>query len=58
MPGTTHTPFVFDKDMTVVLQPNVTTQDGTAGVQMGNLVRVSDSGVEPMHTYPLELLRG
>jgi Xaa-Pro dipeptidase len=57
MPGTTHQPFTFTEDMTVVLQPNVTTEDGTAGVQMGNLVRVTDGGVESMHQGPLELLR-
>ena len=44
-------------DMTIVLQPNVTTSDGTAGVQLGNLVVVTESGVEPLHKCPLELLR-
>lgn len=57
VPGAAQTPFTFAEDMTVVLQPNVTTKDGTAGVQLGNLVRVTDSGVEPMHHCPLELLR-
>jgi Xaa-Pro aminopeptidase len=57
MPHTTHKPFTFEKDMTVVLQPNVATKDGTAGVQMGNLIRVTDHGVESMHRYPLGLLR-
>ena len=57
MPGTTHKPFTFQKDMTIVLQPNVTTQDGKAGVQMGNLIRVTDDGVEVMHAGPTELLR-
>lgn len=56
-PGTTHKPFTFQKDMTVVLQPNVATPDGKAGVQMGNLVRVTDDGVECMHQGPTELLR-
>lgn len=56
-PGTTHKPFSFVEDMTVVLQPNVTTKDGTAGVQLGNLVRVTASGVEPMHACPLEFVR-
>lgn len=57
MPGVDHKPFTFEENMTVVLQPNVTTKDGTAGVQMGNLVRVTAEGVEPMHHCPLELLR-
>lgn len=57
MPGTTPAPFTFQENMTVVVQPNVVTKDGTAGVQMGNLVRVTADGVEPMHHCPLELLR-
>lgn len=57
IPGTTPAPFTFEENMTVVLQPNVTTRDGAAGVQMGNLVRVTAEGVEPMHHCPLELLR-
>jgi Xaa-Pro aminopeptidase len=57
MPGTTHRPFTFEEDMTIVLQPNVTTPDGSAGVQMGNLVHVTADGVESMHHGPLELLR-
>jgi hypothetical protein len=40
-----------------VLQPNVVTPDGKAGVQMGNLIRVTDDGVEVMHAGPTELLR-
>jgi Xaa-Pro dipeptidase len=56
-PDEPHKPFEFEKDMTIVLQPNVTTKDGTAGVQLGNLIRVTDDGVEPMHHCPLELLR-
>lgn len=57
LPGTTPEHFTFEEDMTVVLQPNVTTRDGAAGVQMGNLVRVTADSVEPMHDCPLELLR-
>jgi Xaa-Pro dipeptidase len=57
MQGEKHNPFTFDKDMTIVLQPNVTTVDGTAGVQLGNLVVVTESGVEPLHNCPLEFLR-
>ena len=57
MPGATHQPFTFEEDMTVVLQPNVATKDGTAGVQLGNLIRVTGSGVESMHQAPLEFIR-
>ncbi|MDQ3592009.1 MAG: Xaa-Pro peptidase family protein [Actinomycetota bacterium] len=56
-PDEPHKPFTFEKGMTVVAQPNVTTKDGTAGVQLGNLIRVTDHGVEVMHDCPLELLR-
>jgi Xaa-Pro dipeptidase len=57
MPGETHKPFEFDTGMTIVLQPNVTTEDGTAGVQLGNLVVVTEGGVESLHHCPLEFLR-
>jgi hypothetical protein len=35
--------------MTVVIQPNVVTPDGKAGVQTGELVLVTATGVEPLH---------
>jgi Xaa-Pro dipeptidase len=57
MPGEEHKPFEFDNDMTVVVQPNVTTKDGRAGVQIGNLLRVTTSGAEPLHRCPLEFVR-
>ena len=43
--------------MTVVVQPNVVTPDGRAGVQTGELVHVSDSGVQRLHTAPQGFLR-
>lgn len=57
MPGTTHKPFTFQEDMTVVLQPNIATKDGSAGVQIGNLIRVTADGVENMHSSSPDLLR-
>ena len=57
MTGATHKPFTFQEDMTVVLQPNIATKDGTAGVQIGNLIRVTADGVENMHQASPELLR-
>lgn len=42
--------FVFEENMTVVIQPNVITADGRAGVQVGELVRVVDGGIERLHT--------
>lgn len=38
--------------MTVVVQPNVTTLDGTAGVQTGELVMITETGAESLHSQP------
>ncbi|MGZ5802985.1 MAG: M24 family metallopeptidase [Xanthobacteraceae bacterium] len=38
--------------MTVVVQPNVTTQDHRAGVQTGELLLITKTGVERMHAMP------
>jgi Xaa-Pro dipeptidase len=38
--------------MTVVVQPNVTTPDGTAGVQTGELVLITETGAESLHDMP------
>jgi hypothetical protein len=35
--------------MTVVIQPNVVTVDGRAGVQVGELIRVVKAGIERLH---------
>jgi len=42
--------FVFRAGMTVVVQPNVITADGSAGVQTGELLLVTDGGAERLHT--------
>jgi Xaa-Pro aminopeptidase len=42
----------FHAGMTVVVQPNVTTPDRTAGVQTGELVLVTGTGVESLHRLP------
>lgn len=48
-----HVPAVpFRAGMTVVIQPNVATLDGKAGVQTGELVLISDSGIESLHAIP------
>ena len=36
----------------VVVQPNVVTRDGRAGVQTGELLLVTDRGPERLHAYP------
>ena len=38
--------------MTVVIQPNVVTPDGKAGVQTGELVLITATGIEPLHRMP------
>jgi Xaa-Pro dipeptidase len=47
----------LEANMTLVVQPNVITQDETAGVQLGAMARVMESGFERMHAAPWGLLR-
>jgi Xaa-Pro dipeptidase len=49
--------FVFEEGMTVVIQPNVVTPDESAGVQTGELVRVTSDGAERLHACERGLLR-
>jgi Xaa-Pro aminopeptidase len=42
----------FLAGMTVVVQPNVVTRDGAAGVQTGELVIVTPDGAESVHDVP------
>jgi Xaa-Pro aminopeptidase len=42
----------FSAGMTVVIQPNVVTTDGRAGVQTGELVLVTHDGIERLHAVP------
>jgi Xaa-Pro aminopeptidase len=42
----------FAAGMTVVVQPNVVTRDGSAGVQTGELVVVTRDGAESLHDVP------
>ena len=42
----------FRAGMTVVIQPNVVTKDGNAGVQTGEMVLIAQGGIERMHTMP------
>jgi Xaa-Pro aminopeptidase len=44
--------FVLAAGMTVVVQPNVVTRDGRAGVQTGELLLVTERGPERLHTFP------
>ncbi len=40
------------ENMTIVVQPSVMTKDGKAGVQTGELVRITADGVERLHHAP------
>jgi Xaa-Pro dipeptidase len=42
----------FRAGQTVVIQPNVVTRDGRAGVQTGELVVITESGIERLHSIP------
>ncbi len=43
--------------MTVVIQPNVVTPDGKAGVQTGELVLITATGMESLHAVPRGFMR-
>ncbi|HYC12829.1 MAG TPA: M24 family metallopeptidase, partial [Stellaceae bacterium] len=47
----------LEAGMTLVVQPNVVTCDGRAGIQVGELVAVSRAGFERVHRAPREFFR-
>ena len=47
----------LEENMTVVVQPNVVTRDQKAGVQVGEMVRVTRSGFERLHRTERRLFR-
>ena len=47
----------FRAGMIVVIQPNVVTPDGKAGVQTGKMVLITKSGIEPFHAIPRGFVR-
>jgi Xaa-Pro dipeptidase len=55
--GSEPPPFTLKKDMVVVVQPNVITRDERAGVQVGDAMRITESGVTPLHDYPMKFIR-
>jgi len=52
--GVPKPPFRFERNMCVVVQPNVVTHDQRAGVQLGNLFRITADGAECLHRLPLQ----
>jgi Xaa-Pro aminopeptidase len=47
----------LEENMTVVVQPNVVTRDHKAGVQVGELIRVTRTGFERLHSAPRGFFR-
>jgi Xaa-Pro aminopeptidase len=47
----------LEANMTIVVQPNVITRDQKAGVQVGELVRITPTGWERLHRAPRGFLR-
>jgi Xaa-Pro dipeptidase len=47
----------LEENMTVVVQPNVVTRDQKAGVQVGEMIRVTKTGFELLHSTPRGLFR-
>jgi Xaa-Pro aminopeptidase len=47
----------LEENMTVVVQPNVIARDQAAGVQVGELVRVTKAGFERLHEAPRGFFR-
>jgi Xaa-Pro dipeptidase len=56
-PGAHTTDEPLRAGMMVVIQPNVVTPDGKAGVQTGELVLVTATGIEPLHAMPRGFMR-
>ena len=50
-------PFTFRENMTVVIQPNVITEDERMGVQVGQLVRITRTGIESLHDYLMRFVQ-
>jgi Xaa-Pro dipeptidase len=56
--GATHPDdYGYPSGSVVVVQPNVVTPDGRAGVQLGNALRITDDGAELLQDAPMAFLR-
>ena len=49
--------FTYQENMTIVVQPNVISQDERAGVQVGELLRITRDSVESLHRSPMRFFR-
>ncbi|HLJ35664.1 MAG TPA: hypothetical protein VKU38_18560, partial [Ktedonobacteraceae bacterium] len=50
-------PFTFKENMTIVIQPNIITEDEHMGLQVGELVQVTRNGVKSLHRYPMRFIQ-
>jgi Xaa-Pro aminopeptidase len=48
-------PYVIERNMTLVLQPNPTTHDELKGMQLGQTGLVTETGYQSMHALPSEV---
>lgn len=48
--------FTFRTDMVVVVQPNVVTDDARMGLQVGETLRITATGTERLHSYPMRFV--
>lgn len=55
--GHAYRPFTFRAGQTIVVQPNVITEDERSGVQVGELLLVTETGTESLHSRALRLIR-
>ena len=49
--------FVVQEGMLLVIQPNVVTQDGKRGLQVGNLVEITPTGARTLQKFPIKFMR-
>lgn len=50
-------PVTFEKGMLIVIQPNIVSADGKAGLQAGNLVVIEEKGARSLQRYPMEFIQ-
>lgn len=50
-------PFTFKENMVIVIQPNVITEDERMGVQVGEMMRVTSTGLVSLHQYPMRFIQ-
>jgi Xaa-Pro aminopeptidase len=56
--GSTHPDdWAYEAGTVLVIQPNVITKDGKAGVQVGHAMHITEDGVEVLQKYPVEFIR-